>query len=39
MLYLVLKPKDKNGIGTKWILKNKQNENEIIGMNTARLVV
>ena len=39
MLYLVLKPKDKNGIGTKWILKNKQDENEIIGMNKARLVV
>ena len=39
VLYLVLKPKDKNRIGTKWILKNKQDENEIIGMNKARLVV
>ena len=39
VLDLVLKPKDKNRIGTKWILKNKQDENEIIGMNKARLVV
>ena len=36
--YLVPWPKDKNVIGTKWIFKNKQDENRIIVRNKARLV-
>ena len=35
----VEKPKDcRNVIGTKWIFKNKQDENEIVVRNKARLV-
>ena len=36
--YLVPRPKDKHVIGTKWIVKNKQNENEVIMRNKTRLV-
>eukprot|EP00253_Pinus_taeda_P010139 PITA_10139 len=35
---LVPRPKDKNVIGTKWIFKNKLNENEEVIRNKARLV-
>eukprot|EP00253_Pinus_taeda_P004843 PITA_04843 len=35
---LVPRPKDKNVIGTKWILKNKLNENVDVIRNKARLV-
>eukprot|EP00253_Pinus_taeda_P018607 PITA_18607 len=35
---LVPRPKDKNVIGTKWISKNKLNENEEVIRNKARLV-
>ena len=38
MLYLVPRPKDKYVIDTKWILKNKQDENRVIVRNKARLV-
>eukprot|EP00253_Pinus_taeda_P027922 PITA_27922 len=36
---LVLRPNDKNVIGTKWIFKNKLNENGDVIRNKARLVV
>ena len=36
--YLVSRPKDKYVIGTKWILKNKQDENGVNVRNKARLV-
>ena len=36
--YLVLRPKDKHVIGTKWIFKNKLDENGNIVRNKARLV-
>ena len=35
---LVPKPQDKNVIGTKWVFKNKVNENGQVIMNKARLV-
>lgn len=35
---LVPKPKDKNFIGTKWIFRNKLNENGEAKRNNARLV-
>eukprot|EP00253_Pinus_taeda_P017608 PITA_17608 len=35
---LVPRPKDKNVIGTKWIFKNKSNENEEVIRNKSRLV-
>ena len=35
---LVQKPQDKNVIGTKWVFKNKVNENGQVIMNKARLV-
>ena len=35
---LVPRPKDKNVIGTKWIFRNKQNENGEVTRNKARLV-
>jgi len=35
---LVSRPKDKNVIGTKWIFKNKLNENGEVVRNKARLV-
>eukprot|EP00253_Pinus_taeda_P031841 PITA_31841 len=35
---LVPRPKDKNAIGTKWIFKNKLNENGEVIRNKARLV-
>jgi len=35
---LVPHPKDKNIIGTKWVLKNKMNEDGQIIINKARLV-
>eukprot|EP00253_Pinus_taeda_P031252 PITA_31252 len=35
---LVPRPKDKNVIGTKWVFKNKLNENGEVIRNTARLV-
>ena len=31
--------KDKNVIGTKWVFKNKQNENAQVVINKAKLVV
>ena len=37
--YLVSRLKDKHVIGTKWIFKNKQDENGVIVRNKARLVV
>ena len=37
--YLVPRLKDKHVIGTKWIFKNKQDENGVIVRNKARLVV
>ncbi|KAJ9682438.1 hypothetical protein PVL29_018369 [Vitis rotundifolia] len=36
--FLVSRPKDVNVIGTKWILKNKMDENGVIVRNKARLV-
>ena len=39
MWYLVPRLKDKPVIGTKWIFKNKQDENGFIVKNKARLVV
>ena len=39
MWYLVPRLKDKHVIGTKWIFKNKQDENGVIVRNKARLVV
>eukprot|EP00253_Pinus_taeda_P033860 PITA_33860 len=38
-LELVPKPKDKNVIGTKWIFKNKLNENGEVTRNKSRLIV
>lgn len=35
---LVPRPEDKNIIGTKWIFKNKVDENGVITRNKARLV-
>ena len=35
---LVSRPKDKHVIGTKWIFKNKRDENGVIVKNKARLV-
>jgi len=35
---LVSRPKDKNVIGTKWIFKNKLNENGEVIRNNVRLV-
>ena len=35
---LVTRPRDKNVIGTKWIFKNKLNENGDVIRNKARLV-
>ena len=35
---LVPKPQDKSIIGTKWIFKNKKDENGMIVRNKARLV-
>ena len=35
---LVPKPQDKNVIGTKWVFKNKVNENGQVVRNKARLV-
>jgi hypothetical protein len=35
---LVKKPSDHNIIGTKWVFRNKQNENGVILRNKARLV-
>lgn len=35
---MVPRPKDKNVIGTKWIFKNKLNENRDVIRNKARLV-
>ena len=35
---MVPKPKDRTSIGTKWIFKNKKDENGIIIRNKARLV-
>ena len=35
---LVPRPKDKNVIGTKWVFKNKLNENGEVIRNKARLV-
>ena len=35
---LVPRPKDKNGIGTKWVSKNKMNEDGQVVRNKARLV-
>ena len=36
--YLVPRPKDKHMIGTKWIFKNKLDENGVIVRNKVRLV-
>ena len=36
--FLVPRPKDMNVIGTKWIFKNKMDENGVIVRNKARLV-
>ena len=38
MWYLVPSPKDKHVIGTKWIFKNKLDDNGVIVINKARLV-
>lgn len=35
---LVLKPKDKNVIGTKWVFRNKRNETSEVVRNKTRLV-
>ncbi|OYD06049.1 hypothetical protein CHM34_18390 [Paludifilum halophilum] len=35
---LVPRPKDKNVIGTKWVFKNKLNEDGKVSRNKARLV-
>ena len=35
---LVPRPKDKNVIGTKWVFRNKLNEDEQVTRNKARLV-
>ena len=35
---LIPRPKDKNVIGTKWVFRNKLNENGKITRNKARLV-
>ena len=35
---LVWRPKDKNVVGTKWIFRNKFNENDQVVRNKARLV-
>ena len=35
---LVPRPKDKNVIGTKWVFKNKMNEQSEVVRNKARLV-
>ena len=35
---LVPKPQDKNVIGTKWVFKNKVNENGQVIKNKARMV-
>ena len=35
---LVPRPKDKNVIGTKWVFKNKLNEDGEVSRNKARLV-
>lgn len=37
MHYLVLRPKDYNVVGIKWIFKNKPNENGAIVWHKARL--
>ena len=36
--YLVPRPKDKHVMGTKWIFKNKQDENRVIVRNKAIIV-
>ena len=36
--FLVPRPKDVNAIGTKWIFKNKMDENGVIMRNRVRLV-
>ncbi|XP_066166970.1 uncharacterized protein [Oryza sativa Japonica Group] len=36
---LVERPRDHNVIGTKWVFRNKQDENELVVRNKARLVV
>ena len=36
--YLVPRPNDKHVIGTKWMFKNKQDENRVIVRNKVRLV-
>ena len=35
---LVPRPKDRNVIGTKWVFRNKMDENGIVTRNKARLV-
>ena len=35
---LVPKPKDKQGIGTKWVFRNKMDEHGTIVKNKAKLV-
>ena len=35
---LVCRPKDKNVIGTKWVFRNKLNENGEVIRNKARLI-
>ena len=35
---MVERPKDYNVIGTKWVFRNKQNEDGIVVRNKARLV-
>ena len=36
--YLVPRPKDKHVIGTKWIFKNKEDENGVIVRNEVMIV-
>ena len=36
--HLVPRPNDKHVIGTKWILKNKQDENGVIVRNKVRII-